>query len=138
MTDNIPFVSTETLDRQLDHWRSALAQPLPRLEIAGDRPRPGMPTHAGSMEVFELSDDLVASLKALARAENATLYMVLLAAYKAMLYRYTGDTDIIVGGVTDTRRRPELQPLIGYFLNTMALRSHPQGDQSFRAHPSRL
>ncbi|MGN6279842.1 MAG: non-ribosomal peptide synthetase [Sphingomonas sp.] len=124
----------ETLERQLDYWRTALAQPLPRLEIAGDRPRPGMPTHAGSMEVFELADDLVAGLKALARAENATLYMVLLAAYKAMLYRYTGDTDIIVGGVTDTRRRPELQPLIGYFLNTMALRSKPAGDQPFRAY----
>lgn len=122
----------ETLDRQLEHWRSVLVQPLPRLEIAGDRPRPGMPTHAGSMEVFELSGDLVAKLKALARAENATLYMVLLAAYKAMLYRYTGDTDIIVGGVTDTRKRPELQPLIGYFLNTMALRSHPTGNRPFR------
>jgi amino acid adenylation domain-containing protein len=57
--------------------------------------------------------------------------MVLLAAYKAMLFRYTGDTDIIVGGVTDTRRRPELQPLMGYFLNTMALRSHPDGARSF-------
>jgi amino acid adenylation domain-containing protein len=124
----------ETLDRQIDHWRTALAQPLPRLEIAGDRPRPGMPTHAGSMEVFELSGDLIGKLKALARTENATLYMVLLAAYKAMLYRYTGDTDIIVGGVTDTRRRPELQPLIGYFLNTMALRSKPEGDRPFRVY----
>jgi amino acid adenylation domain-containing protein len=60
--------------------------------------------------------------------------MVLLAAYKAMLYRYTGDTDIIVGGVADTRRRSELQPLMGYFLNTVALRSRPDGAQPFRAY----
>ncbi|MBX9797497.1 amino acid adenylation domain-containing protein [Sphingomonas sp.] len=118
--------------RQIAHWREALAGPLPRLELAGDHPRPAQPTHAGSMEVFELSEALIDRLKALARAEGATLYMVLLAAYKAMLYRYTGDTDIIVGGVTDTRRRPELQPLVGYFLNTMALRSRPQGAVSFR------
>ncbi|TPG39736.1 amino acid adenylation domain-containing protein [Sphingomonas koreensis] len=123
-----------TLDRQLDHWRGVLAQPLPRLDLAGDRPRPAMPTHAGSMEVFALPNAVIDGLKALARAENATLYMVLLAAYKAMLFRYTGATDLIVGGVTDTRRRPELQPVMGYFLNTMALRSRPHGDRPFRAY----
>jgi len=117
---------------QLAYWRGALAQPLPHLEVAGDRPRPALPTHAGSMEVFELSDPVIETLKGIARAENATLYMVLLAAYEAMLYRYTGDTDIIVGGVTDTRQRPELQPLMGYFLNTMALRSRPDGAKPFR------
>jgi amino acid adenylation domain-containing protein len=120
--------------RQVDYWRGALAEPLPRLEVAGDRPRAANPTHAGSMEVFELSDPLVEKLKHIARDEGATLYMVLLAAYKAMLFRYTGDTDIIVGGVTDTRRRQELQPLMGYFLNTMALRSRPEGQRSFRKY----
>ncbi|MBV9932546.1 MAG: amino acid adenylation domain-containing protein [Alphaproteobacteria bacterium] len=120
--------------RQVETWRTILAEPLPRLEVAGDRPRPAMPTHAGSMEVFELDGPLVERLKAIARDEGATLYMVLLAAYKAMLFRYTGDTDIIVGGVTDTRRRPELQPLMGYFLNTMALRSRPEGERPFRAY----
>jgi amino acid adenylation domain-containing protein len=121
-----------TLARQLDHWRTALAEPLPRLELADDRPRPAQPTLAGSMEVFELDDTLIESLKRVAEAEGATLYMVLLAAYKAMLFRYTGDTDLIVGGVTDTRRRPELQSLMGYFLNTMALRSRPSSGLPFR------
>ncbi len=118
--------------KQVETWRTILAEPLPRLDLAGDRPRAALPTHAGSMEVFLLPDALIEQLKHLARAEGATLYMVLLAAYKAMLFRYTGDEDIIVGGVTDTRRRPELQPLMGYFLNTMALRSRPHGDRSFR------
>ena len=118
--------------KQIETWRGILAEPLPRLEIAGDRPRAALPTHAGSMEVFLLPHDLIERLTQLARAEGATLYMVLLAAYKAMLFRYTGDEDIIVGGVTDTRRRPELQPLMGYFLNTMALRSRPRGNRSFR------
>ena len=120
--------------KQVETWRTILAEPLPRLEIAGDRPRAALPTHAGSMEVFLLPDDLIEKLQHLARAEGATLYMVLLAAYKAMLFRYTGDEDIIVGGVTDTRRRPELQPLMGYFLNTMALRSRPNGQRTFRQY----
>lgn len=117
--------------RQLDFWREKLAGELPRLEIPGDRPRPALPTHAGSMEVFTLPEPLVERLKHVARTHGATLYMVLLAAYKAMLFRYTGDTDIIVGGVTDTRRRPELQPLMGYFLNTMAIRTAPNGQVRF-------
>jgi amino acid adenylation domain-containing protein len=120
--------------RQIETWRNILAEPLPRLEVAGDRPRPALPTHSGSMEVFELADPLVERLKGIAREEGATLYMVLLAAYKTMLFRYTGDTDIIVGGVTDTRLRPELQPLMGYFLNTMALRSRPEGERPFRTY----
>ena len=123
-----------TINKQVETWRTILAEPLPRLEIAGDRPRAALPTHAGSMEVFLLPDDLIEKLSHLARAEGATLYMVLLAAYKAMLFRYTGDEDIIVGGVTDTRRRPELQPLMGYFLNTMALRSRPNGRRTFRQY----
>jgi amino acid adenylation domain-containing protein len=122
------------IDRQVETWRTILAEPLPRLDLAGDRPRAALPTHAGSMEVFLLPDDLIEKLKHLARAEGATLYMVLLAAYKAMLFRYTGDEDVIVGGVTDTRRRPELQPLMGYFLNPMALRSRPSGERPFRAY----
>ncbi len=124
----------QSVEKQVEQWRTILAEPLPRLELAGDRPRPAMPTHAGSMEVFTLPEALIERLKHLARAEGATLYMVLLAAYKAMLFRYTGDEDIIVGGVTDTRRRPELQPLMGYFLNTMALRSRPSGDRPFRQY----
>jgi len=117
--------------RQIAYWRDTLAEPLPRLDLAGDRARPAHATHAGSMATFTLPRDLIEAAKALARARGATLYMVLLAAYKALLFRYTGDQDIIVGGVTDTRRRPELQPLVGYFLNTMALRSRPRGDLAF-------
>jgi amino acid adenylation domain-containing protein len=121
-------------EQQIAWWRQTLAEPLPRLELAGDRPRPAHATHAGSMETFELPPGLVERLKHIATAHGATLYMVLLAAFKTMLFRYTGERDIIVGGVTDTRRRPELQPLMGYFLNTMALRSRPQGDMAFNTY----
>ncbi|MDO7843037.1 non-ribosomal peptide synthetase [Sphingomonas immobilis] len=117
---------------QLAFWREQLVEPIPRLEIVGDRPRAALPTYAGSMHVFEIEAHLTERLKEIARAENATLYAVLLAGYKAMLYRYTGDEDVIVGGVTDTRRRPELQPLMGYFLNTFAIRSRPAGKTVFR------
>jgi amino acid adenylation domain-containing protein len=124
----------ESHERQLAYWRTTLAQPLPRLEVGSDRPRVALPTHAGSMELFQIPEPLVEALKAIAQAENATLYMVLLAAYKTMLFRYTGSTDIIVGGVTDTRERPELQPLMGYFLNTLALRSRPEGSKPFTVY----
>ncbi|HEY0271461.1 MAG TPA: amino acid adenylation domain-containing protein [Sphingomonas sp.] len=125
---------TARIRAQIDHWRATLAEPLPRLDLAGDRPRPAIATHAGSMETFALPAALIDALRRLALSEGATLYMVLLAAYKAMLFRYTGDTDIIIGGVTDTRRRPELQSLMGYFLNTLALRSRPRGDLPFRTY----
>lgn len=119
-------------ERQMDYWRRALGGRLPRLELAGDHPRALLPARWGAMETFALSSELTEALKTLSRSEGATLYMTLLAAYKAMLFRYTAQEDILVGGVTDLRRRPELERLMGYFLNIMALRTRPAADLSFR------
>jgi amino acid adenylation domain-containing protein len=120
------------VQRQIDYWRKALADAPPKLEVAGDRTRPARPTHAGSMETFLIPLDLTEALKAVSRREGVTLYMTLLAAYHALLHRYSGDEDIVVGGVTDLRRRPELERVVGYFLNTIALRAKPRGDLPFR------
>jgi amino acid adenylation domain-containing protein len=117
----------------LEYWRRRLADP-PLLELAGDRPRPPAPSHRGGMEVFELSPALTEALRNLSRREGATLYAVLLAGFKALLHRYTGQDDLVVGSVTDTRSRPELQALAGYFLNTVALRTRPGPELSFRAY----
>jgi amino acid adenylation domain-containing protein len=130
----LDYLDSPPVKRQLDHWREALTGAPTKLELAGDRARSVERTHAGSMEVFHLSHELTESLKALSRAEGVTLYMTLLAAFKAMLHRYSGEEDIVVGGVTDLRRRPELEQLVGYFLNTMALRSRPSGEQPFRSY----
>ncbi len=86
------------------------------------------------MEVFDLSLALTEALKALSRDEGVTLYMLLLAAFKAMLYRYTGEQDIVIGGVTDLRRRAEIEQLVGYLLNTISLRSKPSGALPFVAY----
>jgi amino acid adenylation domain-containing protein len=120
-------------DKQLGYWRERLSGELPVLQLPTDRPRPDSFAYHGAMETFALSAALTEQIKALAKAEGVTLYMVLLAAYKVMLHRYSGQDDVIVGGVTDTRRRPELQALMGYFLNSVALRSRPHADKPFRA-----
>lgn len=117
--------------KQIDYWRRTLADAPPKLEIAGDRPRAARPTHAGSMEVFQIPHDLTEALKRVSQREGVTLYMTLLAAYHALLHRYSGEQDIIVGGVTDLRRRPELERVVGYFLNTIPLRAKPRGDLPF-------
>lgn len=120
--------------QQLDYWRRELGGELPVLQLPTDRPRPAVPTYAGSMETFSLTTALTDAVKALSRSEGATVYMVLLAAFKALLFRYSGQDDIVIGGVTDTRRRAELEPLMGYFLNSLALRTRPSAASSFTAY----
>ncbi len=83
------------------------------------------------MEVFEIPQELTGLLKQQSLQSGTTLYITLLAAFKALLYRYTGAEDMVIGGVTDLRRRPELQSVVGYFLNTFAIRSRPSGARSF-------
>jgi amino acid adenylation domain-containing protein len=119
------------IQKQIDYWRRMLADAPPKLELVGDRTKPARPTHAGSMEVFEIPNDLIENLKLVGQRHGVTLYMTLLAAYHAQLHLYSGDEDIIVGGVTDLRRRPELENVVGYFLNTIALRAKPKGETRF-------
>lgn len=119
------------IQKQIDYWRKTLADAPPKLELVGDRTKPARPTHAGSMEVFEIPNDLIENLKQVGRRHGVTLYMTLLAAYHAQLHLYSGEEDIIVGGVTDLRRRPELENVVGYFLNTISLRAKPRGETRF-------
>ncbi len=126
-------IDSAALDPQMEYWRGNLSGMLPVLELPTDRPRPATPSYRGAMATFDLSGTLTQKIKTLSRKEGVTIYMTLLAAFKVLLYRYSGQRDIIVGGVTDTRRRPELQGLMGYFLNSLALRTHPSGEKTFRA-----
>jgi non-ribosomal peptide synthetase component F len=95
----------------------------PVLPIPTDRPRPSVPSYQGDIEFFIVPARVAARLRALAHTENATLYMVLLAAFKVLLARYTGQTDVVVGAPIANRRRAELERLIGIFANTLVLRS---------------
>ncbi|HYH79590.1 MAG TPA: amino acid adenylation domain-containing protein, partial [Longimicrobium sp.] len=122
----------EVLERQLAYWRERLAGAPTLLELPTDRPRPAVQTYRGAGEAFELSAELSARLEALARAEGATLYMVLLGAYQALLARYSRGDDVVVGSPAAGRTRGEVEELIGFFVHTLVLRTSLSGDPSFR------
>jgi hypothetical protein len=120
------------LEQELTHWREELRGAPPVLELPSDRPRPAVQTYAGAQHSYLLPADLVAALTALARREKASLFMVLLAAFKALLWRYTGQLDLVVGVPTAGRTRLELEGLIGALANALILRTDVTGDPSFR------
>ncbi len=125
------WLSPELLAPQLTYWQQQLAN-LPVLELPTDHPRPVSPTFQGAMHVFSWSKDLTEALKTLGRHAGVTLYMTLLAAFTALLHRYTGQTDIVIGTVKANRYRPEWESLCGLFLNTLVLRTDCSGDPSFQ------
>jgi amino acid adenylation domain-containing protein len=122
----------EALERRLTAWRERLAPPLPEAEIPADRPRPPVQEARGRMQYHVIPRPELAALHELARSEGATLFMVLLAGYAALLHRLTGQEDLIVGSPVANRGRPEIEGLIGFFLNLLPLRLRPRPDRSFR------
>ncbi len=122
---------SETWTRQLDYWRQRL-HGAPVLQLPTDRPRPAAPSFRGAMERFALSRTATEALKRLGMRERASLYMVLLAVFTTLLHRYSGQEDLVVGTVTAGRKRPEVEPLLGYFLNPLALRLDCSDDPTFR------
>jgi amino acid adenylation domain-containing protein len=121
----------EALERQLAYWMKQLAG-VPALELSTARPRPSLQTFAGSSYRFELPSELSRGLHALARREGVTLFMTLLAAWQALLQRYTGRDDFAIGSPVAGRNRAELEGLIGFFVNALPLRADLSGDPSFR------
>jgi amino acid adenylation domain-containing protein len=109
--------------RQLDYWRAHLGDDHPVLELPTDRPRPALPSHEGARLEIDLEPELLRDLKSLAQRQGVTLFVVLLAAFKCLLHRYTGQRDIRVGGLIANRTRRETEGLIGCFINTQVLRS---------------
>jgi amino acid adenylation domain-containing protein len=122
----------EVLDRQLAYWKGRLAGAPELLELPTDHPRPPVQTFRGAMVPVELSPALLERLQALGRSEGATLYMTLLGAFQVLLSKYTGREDVVVGSPIAGRTRGEVEPLIGFFLNSLVLRTDLGGDPSFR------
>ncbi|MGP1384067.1 MAG: amino acid adenylation domain-containing protein [Thainema sp.] len=118
--------------QQLAYWRQQLAGELPILQLPTDYPRPAVQTFHGARERFTLPLSLLNSLKTLAHQEQATLFMLLLAAFKTWLYRYTGQTDLLVGSALAQRPQPSLAASIGCSVNTLVFRTHPSAQVSFR------
>jgi amino acid adenylation domain-containing protein len=126
------------LDAQLAYWRDALAGAPPALELPTDRPRPPAQTFAGAVREFHLPPEVARGVRALARGEGATVFMTLLAAFNVVLSRWSGQQEVVVGSPMAGRTRPELEGVVGFFINTLPLRTDLSGDPSFRALVARV
>ena len=120
------------LEQQLNYWQQQLNVNQSVLQLPTDFPRARVQTYRGAVEQFSLSPELSAQLAALAQQQSATLFMTLLAAFKVLLYRYTGQTDLVVGSPIANRHRAEVEGLIGLFVNTLVLRSQVSPHSGFQ------
>ncbi|MEO0490140.1 MAG: amino acid adenylation domain-containing protein, partial [Cyanobacteria bacterium J06659_2] len=122
----------ERLQNQLDYWQQQFATLPPVLQLPTDRPRPPVQSFRGDRRRFSLSSALTTALKNLGQTTDATLFMTLVAAFKVLLYRYTGQSDLTIGSPIATRNQAEIEGLVGLFMNTLALRTQLGGNPSFR------
>jgi amino acid adenylation domain-containing protein len=125
------WLQGEILERQVGYWREQLHGMPAALELPTDRPRPAAPSYKGARLPLSLSKDLVASLEALGRREGATLYMTLLGALQVLLSRWSGQDDIAVGSPIAGRTHRKTEGMIGFFLNTLVMRTDLSGDPTF-------
>jgi amino acid adenylation domain-containing protein len=125
------WLQGEVLETQLAYWKTHLEGAPPVLALPTDRPRPSVPTYRGGQVSFWLPKPLTTALKALSDRQGATLFMTLLAAFKALLHRYTAQDRIVVGTPIANRRRVEVEGLIGFFVNTLVLHTDLSGNPSF-------
>ncbi|MCP3162991.1 non-ribosomal peptide synthase/polyketide synthase [Myxococcus qinghaiensis] len=118
---------------QLSWWKEALKGAPPVLELPTDRPRPAVQGYRGASVPVRLSSELSEALRRLSRREGATLYMTLLAGFQVLLARYSGQWDVVVGSPVSGRTARETEGLMGFFVNTLALRAQPDSASSFQA-----
>lgn len=126
------WLKEERINSLLAYWKQQLSGKLLVLDLPCDRPRTPITSFRGDRTSLILSKSLTTALKKLSQQEGATLFMTLLAAFKTLLYRYTGQTDILIGSPIANRNRAEIDPLIGFFVNLLVLRSDLSGEPSFK------
>jgi amino acid adenylation domain-containing protein len=126
------WLQGQALESQLEYWRRQLQGSPPKLEVPTDRPRPAVQTFRGATAKRTLPPGLSEAVKALGQAEGATLFMTLLAGFKVLLARLSGQDDVVVGTPIAGRNRAETECLIGFFINTLVLRTDLSGQPSFR------
>ncbi|UCH96115.1 MAG: amino acid adenylation domain-containing protein, partial [Candidatus Aminicenantes bacterium] len=132
------WMKGKLFESQLVYWKKQLADAPPLLELPTDHPRPNLPTGKGSLEPFSITRQRFQALNDLARQENVTLFMVLLAAYNTLLYRYSGQEDILIGTPIAGRQRVELENLIGLFVNTLVMRTDLSQEPTFKTLLGRI
>jgi hypothetical protein len=126
------WLQGEALQEQLSYWRKALAAAPPSLHLPTDRPRQGLRSWRGMVAPFHLPSPLSDRLRAVSREEDVTLFMLLLAAFQVLLHGYTGQENVVVGTTIANRKYREVEKLIGFFINTLALCTDLSGNPSFR------
>ena len=119
-------------DELLSYWEQQLAGELPVLNLPTDRPRTPVQTFEGASHVFRLDAELTRQLKTFSQAHDATLFMTLVAAFQVLLYRHTGQEEILVGSPTAGRSRSDLNAVVGYFVNPVVLRGNLSGSPTFK------
>jgi amino acid adenylation domain-containing protein len=124
-------METSRLQQQLTYWTEKLEGYVANYELPQDFKRPVQPSFRGANTHLRLNRRLTQQLKDLAGREGVTLFMLLLSAFKVLLYRYTNETDILVGSPIANRNRPEIENLMGFFVNTLALRTDLSGNPNF-------
>ncbi len=125
------WLQGQVLEQQLAYWRQQLAAAPPLLELPTDHPRPPVQSYRGQTERFELEPQLVFQLRTLSRRFGVSLFMTLYGAFAVLLYRYSGQEDMVIGTPIANRHYREIEPLIGFFVNTLALRVNLSGDPAF-------
>jgi len=132
------WLSGDGGDEETGYWRRQLEGAPPPLHLPADRPRSAVHGFTGGGRSRQIAASLAAKLKTLADREGVTLFMLLLAGFQTLLYRYTGEEDLVVGVPIANRTRREIEGLMGFFLNTLVLRTGLSGDLSFRALLARV
>ncbi|HEX8183153.1 MAG TPA: condensation domain-containing protein, partial [Blastocatellia bacterium] len=122
----------EVLEEHLAYWKRQLGGGLPVLQLASNKTRTAAIDQWAGTEAFSIPQGLSEQLRALSRSQGVTLFMTLLAAFKVLLYRYTGQDDVIVGTAVANRNRAETEGLIGFFINMLVIRTDLSGDPTFR------
>src|SRR6185369_458489 len=126
------WLAGETLENQIAYWKTKLAGAPPTLNLPTDKPRPAIQQFHGAKHVHQLPHTLTESLKQLSQESGVTLYMMLLAAFDVLLWRYTDQEDVVVGSPIANRTRAETEGLIGFFVNTLVMRTDSSGNPTFR------
>src|SRR5206468_11024347 len=131
------WLQGDVLESQLSHWKKQL-EDMPILNLPTDRPRPVLQSFRGARQPITLSESLTAAINELSRREGVTQFMTLLAGFHVLLYRYSGQEDIVVGSPVAIRNRTEVEGLIGFFVNTLVLRTVVSGIRTFKELLSRV
>lgn len=133
--DYAVWLSNEEYKKRLqphkNYWLAKFGEKPPLLNLPTDFPRSKMKTYEGSVLTFECGEEVTGLLRQMAREQNATLFMILLSAFNVMLFRLTGQTDIVVGVPTAGRNYKDLENILGLFVNTLPIRNHPSKEKTF-------